>query len=50
MPKRDDDLLIYDMINCCERIVDYTEGMNYENFISDKKKHECRIEKLRIPG
>lgn len=31
MPKRDDDILISDMVECCEKIFDYVKGMNFEN-------------------
>lgn len=35
MRKRDDDLLISDMIDCCKNIFEYTRGMTFNDFISD---------------
>ncbi len=50
MPKRDDDLLIGDMIDCCENIFEYTEGMTFEDFISDKKTLDAVIRNFEVLG
>jgi len=50
MPKRDDDLLISDMIDCCHRIIDYVKGMNYESFITDNKTIDAVIRNFEVLG
>ncbi len=46
MPQRDDDLLIRDMVDCCKKIMNYVEGMNYENFIDGDKTVDAVIKKF----
>lgn len=46
MPKRDNDLLLSDMIECCEKIIDYVTGMIFENFIDDAKTVDAVIRKF----
>ena len=36
MPKRNNCLLVEDMIDCCKNILEYTNGMNYEMFVASK--------------
>lgn len=50
MPKRDDDLLISDMIDSCRKIIDYTHGMNYDLFINDTKTVDAVIRNFEILG
>jgi uncharacterized protein with HEPN domain len=37
MPKRDADLLIGDMPECCTNIFEFTRGMTFQDFIRDRK-------------
>ena len=48
MPKRDDDLLISDMIECCEKIFNYVKGMDFEKFIDDSKPVDAVIRNIEF--
>ncbi|MEQ8927825.1 MAG: hypothetical protein RLO81_18555 [Fulvivirga sp.] len=37
MSKRDNHLLILDMLESASRIMTYTDGLNYDEFINDQK-------------
>jgi uncharacterized protein with HEPN domain len=37
MSKRDLDLLLDDILECCQNIKNYTKGYDFERFINDKK-------------
>lgn len=50
MPKRDEDLLVYDMIESCKRIFEYTHGLSYDNFINDQKTADAVIRNFEILG
>jgi uncharacterized protein with HEPN domain len=50
MPKRDDDLLVSDMIECCVNIFEYTNGMNANNFINDRKTVDAVIRNFEVLG
>jgi uncharacterized protein with HEPN domain len=50
MSKRDDDLLINDMIECCSSIFAYTKGMNYEAFCNSKITVDAVIRNFEIIG
>ncbi|MEO8413779.1 MAG: DUF86 domain-containing protein [Ginsengibacter sp.] len=50
MPKRDDDLLISDMIDCCVKIMDYVNGMDYASFINDNKTVDAVIRNFEVLG
>ncbi len=50
MPKRDDDLLISDMIESCNKILEYIKDMNYENFIDDSKTLDAVIRNFEVLG
>ena len=50
MPKRDDDLLISDMIDCCLKIVEYTKGMDYNTFLDDNKTTDAVIRNFEVLG
>lgn len=50
MPKRDDDLLISDMIECCEKIFDYVKGMDFEKFTGDSKTVDAVIRNFEVLG
>ncbi len=50
MPKRDDDLLLLDIINCCNNIDEYVGTYNYEAFTNDKKTIDAVIRNFEIIG
>jgi len=50
MPKRDDDLLVGDVIDCCANIFEYTAGMNFNDFIQDKKTIDAVIRNFEVMG
>lgn len=50
MHKRDTDLLISDMIDCCASIFEYTQGMTYDNFVSDRKTTDAVIRNFEVLG
>ena len=50
MPKRDDDLLIADMIECCRKILAFVEGIDYEAFVSDAKTVDAVIRNFEVLG
>lgn len=43
MPKRDDDLLLADMVECCRKILDFVDKMDYETFTNDAKTVDAVI-------
>lgn len=50
MPKRDNCLLIKDMIGCCKNIFEYTNGMNYEIFVASKITKDAVVRNFEILG
>lgn len=50
MPKRDDDLLIADILNCCSNIEEYIGSASYEEFINDKKTVDAVVRNFEIIG
>lgn len=50
MSKRNDHLLIADMIESGQKIMTYTEGMTYEQFITDSKTIDAVIRNFEIIG
>ena len=48
MPKRDDDLLVDDMIESCGRISEYTHGLSYNDFINDQKIADAVVRNFEI--
>ncbi len=50
MHKRDTDLLISDMIECCSNIFEYTAGMSFNDFISSKKTIDAVIRNFEVLG
>lgn len=50
MPNRDDDLLIGDMIDCCKNIFEYTSGMTFQHFLSDRKTIDAVIRNFEVLG
>jgi uncharacterized protein with HEPN domain len=50
MPKRDADLLIGDMVECCKNIFEYTAGMAIHAFIEDKKTRDAVVRNFEVLG
>jgi uncharacterized protein with HEPN domain len=50
MPKRDQDLLIADIIQSCEKIFRYTRELSYENFIEREMVVDAVIRNFEIIG
>ncbi len=50
MHKRDTDLLIGDMVECCGNIFEYTAGMTFDEFINDKKTVHAVIRNFEVLG
>jgi uncharacterized protein with HEPN domain len=50
MSKRDPKLLTGDMIESAEKIMQYTSGMKYEDFINDSKTIDAVIRNFEIIG
>lgn len=50
MSKREPSLLINDIIESGEKILNYTEGMDYETFIQDPKTIDAVIRNFEIIG
>jgi uncharacterized protein with HEPN domain len=48
--KRDIRLFLMDIIEAIENIMEYTHGMDYEDFIKDKKTMDAVIRNLEIVG
>lgn len=50
MSKRDTFLLLDDMLQSAQKIQRYTEGMDYESFISDEKTLDAVVRNFEIIG
>ena len=50
MSKREPSLLINDIIESGEKILNYTEGMDYETFIQDPKTIDAVFRNFEIIG
>jgi uncharacterized protein with HEPN domain len=50
MSKRNTHLLLADMRLACERIIQYTAGMEYEKFITDSKTTDATVRNIQILG
>jgi uncharacterized protein with HEPN domain len=50
MSKRSPNLLIEDIIESCYKIVDYTKGISFEEFIADPKTIDAVIRNFEIIG
>lgn len=50
MPERDDHLLLSDMIECCEKIIDYVKGMDFKKFNEDPKTVDAVIRNFEVLG
>ncbi len=50
MPKRATDLLISDMQESCSLIFEYTQGMQYADFIADRKTIDAVVRNFEVLG
>ncbi len=50
MSRRDVRLFLYDILEAIAKIEEYTEGMDYDEFIHDKKTVDAVIRNLEIIG
>lgn len=50
MPKRDADLLIGDLVECCSNIFEYTAGMTMHEFIEDRKTRDAVVRNFEVLG
>ena len=50
MPKRDADLLIRDMLQCCFQIFEYTKGIGFTDFVNDRKTVDAVIRNFEVMG
>ncbi|PSL03314.1 DUF86 domain-containing protein [Cecembia rubra] len=50
MSKRDDKLLLGDILEAATKILKYTQGMNYDTFIKDEKTIDAVIRNFEIIG
>jgi len=50
MSKRVPELLVADILESCDKILHYTEGMSYDDFISDSKTIDAVIRNFEIIG
>jgi uncharacterized protein with HEPN domain len=50
MSKRDPALLINDILDSCNKILQYTSTMNYEEFLKDSKTIDAVIRNFEIIG
>jgi len=47
---RDYRMFLSDMLNCCQKILRYTSGMNYETFVNSEKEFDATVRNLEIIG
>lgn len=50
MPKRDDILLLKEMLECGNNIISYTEGIVYDDFIANRMMVDAAIRNLEVIG
>ncbi len=50
MPKRDNNLLIEDMLNSFKAIQQYTKGMSYDDFLNNQMCIDAVIRNFEIIG
>jgi len=50
MPKRDPKLLIEDILESGSKILDYTNGLTYDEFVKDSKTIDAVIRNFEIIG
>lgn len=50
MPERSSHLLLQDILDAVQAIREYTDGMNFEQFITDKKTRDAVLHNIQIIG
>lgn len=50
MSKREKELLLEDILECINRVFEYTEGMEFEDFFKDQKTIDAVIRNIEIIG
>jgi len=50
MYKRGDKEFILDMLNACEKIIKYTENLDFDGFLEDEKTIDACIRNVEILG
>jgi len=50
MPKRTPKLLVEDILESCNKIMDYTDGLSFEEFSADPKTVDAVIRNFEIIG
>jgi len=50
MSKRNPKLLVEDILESCNKIMEYTQGMSYEEFVNDSKTLDAVIRNFEIIG
>ena len=50
MSKRDLDLLLNDILECCQKINKYTKGYSFEDFLNEDKTIDAVIRNFTIIG
>ena len=50
MKSRSDNILLFDILECCERIASYINGVNKEAFESNFQLEDALIRKLEVIG
>lgn len=50
MSKREDTVILQDIVEAIERVETYTKGMSYQQFISDRKTQDAVVRNLEIVG
>ena len=50
MSKRNPELLVEDILESCHKIMDYTKGITFEEFVADSKTVDAVIRNFEIIG
>ena len=50
MSKRDDDLLVKDILDACNKIFNYTENMDYDSFLNNSMVVDAVVRNFEIIG
>jgi len=50
MSKRIPKVILEDIIECIEKMLNYTAGMNYDDFLADSKTREAVYRNLEVMG
>ena len=50
MSKRDDHLLVHDMLESAKKIIDYVKGLSFDEFIEDDKTIDAVVRNFEIIG